>query len=786
VQSEERYRRAAVAGRVGVWDWNLVTGEIYVDPVFNDILGYECEEIPNHMDDWRRLVHPDDRSLLRETAEAHIEGEALLFQLEHRMMHRDGSIRWILATGSVTRDSQGRAISMAGTSTDITERRLQEEALRQAKELNNRIVESSNDCIMILDIEGRLLHINQAGLRLLELEDDSLLKGVPIAQSFESPHRERAEQAVAAACEGRSDRFHGFSRTASGKGRWWDVAVSPIHGPDGKPAQLLAVSRDITERHREEQFRAAEHRMLEMIASGSALSAVLDSLVRLIEQYSHGTFCSVLLLNPDGATASHGAAPSLHPDYIDAVDGIRIGARSGSCGTAMFTRSTVIVTDTYEDPLWAPYRDLARKFGLRACWSTPIFSPERDVLGSFAMYAMEPRAPRDDELQLLESAAHYARVAIEHHRAQRALRLSEARNRAILRAIPDWMFLMSSDGTFLDYHASDTSVLYADPTEFIGKRIEDVLPQPLAGVLMGAFQRVVDTDESETVQYSLPGENGETFFEASIVRCDGDKVLSIVRDITDRKRAEVEAAEQRRELAHLGRVAVLGELTGALAHELSQPLAAMRTNAAAARLILDADPPMIDELREATEDIIKNNRRAGAVIDRLRSLLRKEDSDFHPVDLNDLVREVVDLAHSEILSRRVTVTTNLAPALPRLAGDRVQLQQVILNLVLNACDAMSDVPESQRELTLATELDGGFVQLIVSDCGTGIPSGELDNVFEPFVTFRKKGLGLGLAISRSIVTAHRGSIRAENKADGGAVFRCFFPCIDAAEGRRAV
>ena len=159
-------------------------------------------------------------------------------------------------------------------------------------------------------------------------------------------------------------------------------------------------------------------------------------------------------------------------------------------------------------------------------------------------------------------------------------------------------------------------------------------------MLAQAFARVSASDEPEKVEYMLGADDAERFYEACIVRCDGDKVLSIVRDITDRKRAELETDSQRRELTHLSRVAMLGELTGALAHELSQPLTAVRANAQAARHFLDRDPLDVAELRATLDDIIKNNKRAGAVIDRLRALLRKEDTALQPVDMNEVAREV--------------------------------------------------------------------------------------------------------------------------------------------------
>ena len=652
---DDRYRRAAAAGGVGVWDWNLATGEIYVDPILKELLGYQDHEIRNHFDDWGRLVHPDDAAAVFEQTQAHIRGEAPSYEIEHRMLHRDGSVRWFLARGSVTRNEQGAAVSMAGTGTDITGRKRSDAALRQAEELNRSIVDSTGDCMKILDLEGRLLYMNPVGLRMLELADFSGLLNRSMVEFFDGEARRAAEDALAVARRGGSGRFQYLMRTMSGVAKWWDAVVTPITDASGTVVQLLAISRDITERRRDEAFRAGQHQVLEMIATGRSLPDVLDSLVRLVESQSDGMLCTVLLLDEDGVSVRHGAAPSLPDDYVKGINGLSIGPRVGSCGTAMYRGTRVIVADILTDPLWEGLREAALRFGLRACWSTPIFSPQRKVLGSLAMYYREPREPRDEELWLIETAADIARIAIEQQRAYLEL----------------------------DAH--------------------------------------------------------------------------------------------RRELAHLSRVAMLGELSGALAHELSQPLTAVLSNAQAARHVLDRQPLDVELLRETLDDIIRNDKRAGAVIDRLRALLRKDDIALQPVDLNDVAREVVDLAYGELASRRVTVKSTLPSAIPPVLGDRVQLQQVVLNLVLNACDAMNGNHATDRHLALSTMASDGFVELVVADRGPGIPDGQLERVFEPFVTFREEGLGLGLAISRSIVTAHGGSIRAENNADGGATFRCLLP-----------
>ena len=334
---------------------------------------------------------------------------------------------------------------------------------------------------------------------------------------------------------------------------------------------------------------------------------------------------------------------------------------------------------------------------------------------------------------------------------------------------------MSSDGVFLDYHVKNPEALLMPPEVFLGKSMHEVLPPWLADAHQRAFERALATNEPERLEYSLEEHHERRFYEACIVRSDGDRLLSIVRDITDRKRAELDAAAQRQELAHLNRVLILAEQSGALAHELSQPLAAILTNAQAARRLLDRNPLDLDELRAALDDVIRNDKRAGAVIHRLRELLKKGNAVLQPVDVNEVARDVLELTHSDLLLRRMPITTALSSEIPPVMGDRVQLQQVMLNLILNACDAMSTVEPADREITLTTVADDGFVQIAIADRGIGIPEGQLDSVFDPFVTHRAHGLGLGLTISRSIVLAHRGRIQAENNADRGATFRCFLP-----------
>jgi PAS domain S-box-containing protein len=248
------------------------------------------------------------------------------------------------------------------------------------------------------------------------------------------------------------------------------------------------------------------------------------------------------------------------------------------------------------------------------------------------------------------------------------------------------------------------------------------------------------------------------------------------RDISERKKAEFEVQQQRNELAHVTRAAALGELTSSIAHELNQPLAAIRNYANAAQRFLSQSEPDLSKARDALEGIARDDRRAAEVISRIRELLRKDEPHYHPVQVNQVIQEVLAFIRSDAVIEGLTIETGLAPALPVVMGDRVQLQQVLLNLILNAVEAMNKVEPDQRKLVIKTEnKEDRGVQVSVRDLGAGIDEAHRAKLFESFFSTKAKGMGMGLAISQRIIHAHGGTIWGENNPDGGATFGFTLP-----------
>lgn len=256
-----------------------------------------------------------------------------------------------------------------------------------------------------------------------------------------------------------------------------------------------------------------------------------------------------------------------------------------------------------------------------------------------------------------------------------------------------------------------------------------------------------------------------------------------VVDTTERRHAELELQQLRGQLAHAGRVSVMGQLAAAMAHELNQPLGAILSNAEAAELFLKQTPPALGELRDILVDIRNDDERAGEVIRRMRSLLRRQDLERRPLAINPLIGDVLRLVSADAALRRITVALELAPNLPLIAGDRIHLQQVLLNLILNAMEAIDQHPNGNRRVVVRTSCPGDrAVEISVLDSGPGIEPGNLPHLFEAFFTTKPSGMGMGLAICRQIIEAHSGRIHAENCPDGGAVFRVTLPA--AASGTK--
>jgi PAS domain S-box-containing protein len=353
---------------------------------------------------------------------------------------------------------------------------------------------------------------------------------------------------------------------------------------------------------------------------------------------------------------------------------------------------------------------------------------------------------------------------------------------AIVETSDDAIIRKDLNGNIITWNRSAERLFGYDAAEAIGRPITIIVPPselPAELEILERARRGEPVHNYETVRRRKDGREVQVSIAISPIFNDAGKVVGaskICRDVTAKNAAETEIRRQRAELAHVTRVSTLGQLTSALTHELNQPLGAILRNAEAAEMFLQNPQPDLNEIRAILADIRKDDQRAGSVIERMRSLLKRRSLVSNPLDLREVVEDTVALVQPDLLARQVRLTLEIPDNLPAVMGDRVHLQQVLLNLILNGMDAMGKNPEAERELSVRVRArPAGRLEVSVTDAGSGLQPGEIGQLFEPFFTTKPNGMGMGLAISRTIIEAHGGKIRAENNPVKGAVFSFTLP-----------
>jgi PAS domain S-box-containing protein len=478
-------------------------------------------------------------------------------------------------------------------------------------------------------------------------------------------------------------------------------------------------------------------------------------------------------LDPNANRLRHGAAPSLPIPYNEAIDGLVIGPSVGSCGTAAYRAEPVIVSDIATDPLWSDFRGLALAHGLQACWSTPILSSARSVLGTFAIYYREPRSPTPQEQNLIEQITHLASIAVEREQAEEAqLRLG-----AIVASSGDAIIGKTLGGVITSWNAGAQRIFGYTAEEAVGRPITMLIPpdrRDEESLIIDRLRRGQSVEPFETVRIKKDAGEIHVSLAISPVKNPAGQIIGaskIARDITERRRAEHALRQAQAELAHVARVTTLGEMAASIAHEVDQPLSGVVINANACLRFLAGESPNLDEVRDGLQAIARDGRRASEVTARIRTLARRTPSEKQPLDLNAVVGEVVALAEGEARRTRAKVRTELAANLPRVPGDPVQLQQVVLNLLLNGLDAMSAVDDHPRELIIRTDREGADrVRVAVRDSGAGLDPEHASRMFDAFYSTKRGGLGMGLSISRTIVEQHGGRLWATPNEGPGTTF----------------
>jgi PAS domain S-box-containing protein len=530
-------------------------------------------------------------------------------------------------------------------------------------------------------------------------------------------------------------------RGADGRYRWFLARGVPLRDSQGQIVRWYGTNTDIEERKRAEQeLRQAEEHIRAILEYSPNWIFLKDTEGRylLVNREIERVF-GISQEQIKGKTDSEIFPSEQAPEYR--ANDLKVLR----AGLTMEFEETVLLED-------GPHTSIVHKF--------PLFDAHGNIYATGGV----------------------ATDITERKRAEEARRYSEEQYRTVVETATDAVVSIDEDSKILFVNPQTTKIFGYDTSELIGRPLMMLMPESLRKLHEAGFGRYLATGERhlnwQGAELTALHKNGQEFpVEVSLgeMTRNGHKVFTgFIRDISEKRRAEEALQEAQDKLAHVTRTQAMGELAAAIAHEVNQPLTAIVTNANFSLRQLKISNPNLDELRAAIIEIVNDGTRASAVISRLRGLLLKGTSRRTEVEINEIIQEVITLLRNELTRNRVYLRTELAPNLPRVQGDPVQLQQVLINLILNAIEAMRLSKEQPRKLVIRSAKNSDGVLVQVQDSGPGIEPERATRIFEPFFTTKTEGIGMGLAISRSIIESHGGQLSLLS-AFQGALFQFILP-----------
>ncbi len=732
-ETEERFRKLveALPDALYVHSKNKI---VFVNPFGMRLLGVQQPEqlVGKGI---LEIVHPHYRDFIRQRIQNCYETGTASSPMESLLVARDGSPIAVESAGIPITWKGSPAIEVVAR--DIRERKRSEARLREYEEA----VEGLEEMICVVDREYRYVLANRAFLSYRGLDREQVV-GHQIPEILNPGVFEPVVKQKLDEC------FQGNVVTYELKYPYpelgeRDLSISyfPIEGPSGID-RAACVLQDITERKRaEEALRESEERFRLAAQAGKMFAYEWDVASDVIVRSAEAS--QILGIDETAPLTGQQALATVHPDDRERV-------------------SASLAQLTPDKP------DLRVRYRLIRSDGTVIWV-ERNS-----------RAHFDEQGRMLRVVGMIADIT-ERKRAEEAAqdwekRLDLAEKAGLRIGLWDWDLtpntVIWSDETYRQWgYTPDTfsgrvedAVTRIHPED--GPRVEEAIRKVLAGGPEYATQYRVVRPDGTTCWIDAYG---------VLVRDGTTHMIGIGIDITDLKKTEQSLQEAKMELARVSRIVTMGELTASIAHEINQPLAAVAMNASASLRWLAQQPPNLAEARQAIANATTEVNRASGVIERLRSLLKKASPEMRPVDVNEVIREVLALVHKELIAGGVALHTQLAPDLPTVLGDRIQLQQVMLNLIMNAIDAMLMIKDRPRTLLIKSVKDAEDVRIEVQDSGKGIDPEHASRIFDSFFTTKQEGIGMGLSISRSIVEAHGGRLRATPGSSHGAVFQMILP-----------
>jgi PAS domain S-box-containing protein len=562
---------------------------------------------------------------------------------------------------------------------------------------------------------------------------------------------------------------------ADGKVRQLDELFPHLRTEEHDPVPKSTIGASV-----EQLDLATVIKISEAVSGEIVLEKLIDTLMRSALEHA-GAGRGVLLVSNKGELRIEAVAETADRDFTmhlrPPAGSIRVP--EAIVNFVARTNEVVILDDACSDNTW--FDAYIRDFRPRSVLGLPLVKQGRLIALLYLENNLAPRVFTPARIAVLKLLASQAATALENTRLYDDLAGREARIRRLVDANIIGIFIFNLDGRILDANDAFLRMIGYDredlvsgrlhwtdltPAEWLERDVRQGVPELKETGIFRPFEKEYTHKDGSRVRVLIGGAS----FEGS-----EDEGVTFVLDLTERKRAEEALQKTQAELAHVTRVTTIGALTSSVAHEVNQPLAAIVTNADAGLRWLAGTPPDLDEARAALERIGRNGHRAGEVIGKVRALLKKTPAITAPVDLNGLIKDSTTLLNGELRRHLIDLKTELTDDLPMASGDHVQLQQVILNLMMNGIDAMAAVADRPRELTVVSRLEGSEALFAVRDVGIGLDLQDVEKVFEAFYTTKAEGLGMGLAICRTIIESHGGRLWAGTNRPHGAVFQFTVP-----------